>query len=165
MNSITIAGQLGKDAELRSIPSGEQVLSFSVADSQGRDKPTIWWSCALWGKRAASLQQYLVKGQAVTVTGTITERAYTDKNGLERKAQDIRVNDLALQGGKREGTVPAMPYADPVARELYRKRYTQRPYARERRRLHMQEVRAERSQSTPEPIQRLQRALSAWRTQ
>lgn len=106
MNNITIAGQLGKDAELRSIPSGEQVLSFSVADSQGRDKPTIWWSCALWGKRASSLQQYLVKGQAVTVTGTLTERAYTDKNGQERKAQDIRVNDIALQGGRREGTTP-----------------------------------------------------------
>ena len=45
MNSITIAGALGKDSELRSIPSGEQVLSFSVADSQGRDKPTIWWNC------------------------------------------------------------------------------------------------------------------------
>lgn len=102
MNSITIAGQLGKDAEQRFLPNGDAVTSFSVADSQGRDKPTIWWNCALFGKRAEALTQYLVKGQAVTVTGTVTEREWNDKEGNKRKSMDVRVNDLALQGGKRE---------------------------------------------------------------
>lgn len=102
MNSITIAGNLGKDSELRSIPSGEQVLIFSAADSQGRDKPTTWWNCQLWGKRAASLQQYLVKGQQVTVSGNVTEREWIDKEGQKRKSFEVRVNDVALQGGKQE---------------------------------------------------------------
>jgi len=102
MNSITIAGQLGKDAEQRFLPNGDAVTSFSVADSQGRDKPTIWWNCALFGKRAEALTQYLVKGQAVTVAGTVTEREWNDKEGNKRKSMDVRVNDLALQGGKRE---------------------------------------------------------------
>jgi single-strand DNA-binding protein len=101
MNNITVAGQLGKDSELKQIGQ-DQVLSFSVADSQGREKPTIWWNCQLWGKRATSLQQYLTKGQAVTVTGTISQRTYTDKNGQERISTDVRVNDVALQGGKRD---------------------------------------------------------------
>lgn len=108
MNNITIAGQLGKDAEVRYLPNGDPVASFSVADSQGRDKPTIWWGCQLFGKRAESLAPYLLKGQAVTVTGTVTEREYTDKtSGQKRKAMDVRVQDLALQGGKREGAAPA----------------------------------------------------------
>jgi single-strand DNA-binding protein len=107
MNSITVAGQLGKDAEVRYLPNGDAVTSFSVADSQGRDKPTIWWNCSLFGKRAESLAPYLVKGQAVTVSGSVTERAYTDKNGQERKAMDVRVNDVALQGGRREDAAPA----------------------------------------------------------
>lgn len=102
MNHITIAGQLGKDAETRYLPNGDPVASFSVADSQGKEKPTIWWSCQLFGKRAESLAPYLVKGQAVTVTGNVTEREYTDKNGNMRKSMDVRVSDLALQGGKRE---------------------------------------------------------------
>ena len=106
MNSITIAGQLGKDAEQRFLPNGDAVTSFSVADSQGRDKPTIWWNCALFGKRAEALSQYLVKGQAVTVVGSVTEREWNDKEGNKRKSMDVRVNDLALQGGKREGTSP-----------------------------------------------------------
>jgi len=101
MNNITIAGQLGKDSELKQIGQ-DQVLSFSVADSQGRDKPTIWWRCQLWGKRATSLQQYLTKGQSVTVSGSVTQRTYTDKDGQEKVSQDVRVNDVALQGGKKD---------------------------------------------------------------
>lgn len=102
MNSITIAGQLGKDAEQRFLPNGDAVASFSVADSQGKDKPTIWWNCSLFGKRAEALTQYLTKGQAVTVSGNVTQREYTDKDGNKRTAMDVRVNDIALQGGKRD---------------------------------------------------------------
>lgn len=102
MNSITVCGQLGKDAELKQLNSGDSILNFSVADSQGRDKPTIWWNCTLFGKRADSLGQYLTKGQSVTVVGTASEQVWTDKNGQERKSLSIRVNDVALQGGRKD---------------------------------------------------------------
>ncbi|MFA5899424.1 MAG: single-stranded DNA-binding protein [Hyphomicrobium sp.] len=102
MNNITVAGTLGRDAEVRAMPNGDPVASFSVADSQGKDKITIWWNCQLFGKRAESLAPYLVKGGSVTVSGNVTEREWTDKEGQKRKSMDIRVNDVALQGGKRE---------------------------------------------------------------
>ena len=102
MNNITVAGQLGRDAEVRYLPNGDAVANFSVADSQGKDKPTIWWNCQLFGKRAESLSQYLVKGQAVTVSGNVTQRTYADKQGVEKTSTEIRVGDVALQGGKRE---------------------------------------------------------------
>lgn len=108
MNNINIAGSLGKDAEIRYLANGDAVCAFSVADSQGKDKPTIWWNCSLFGKRAESLQPYLAKGQAVAVSGTITEREWTDKDGQKRKSMDVRVNDLALQGGRKEAA-PAKP--------------------------------------------------------
>ncbi len=107
MNSITIAGLLGKDAERRSLPDGTAIAQFSIADSQGRDKPAIWWNCSIFGKRADSLAQYLTKGQAVTVSGTLSEREWTDNNGVKRKSMDVRVNDVALQGGKPAGAAPA----------------------------------------------------------
>lgn len=106
MNIITIAGNLGKDAELRHLNNGDPVCSFSVADSQGRDKPTIWWACSLFGKRAEALSQYLVKGQQVTVAGTLTEREWKDKEGNPRKSMDVRVTEIALQGGRREDKAP-----------------------------------------------------------
>ena len=110
MNNITIAGQLGKDAEVRYLANGDAVSNFSVADSQGKDKLTIWWRCSLFGKRAESLAPYLTKGQAVTVSGTVTEREY-QKDGATLKAMEIRVNDVALQGGKRESpqAIPTAP--------------------------------------------------------
>ena len=102
MNNLMVAGQLGKDAEIRFLPNGDPVANFSIADSQGKDKDTIWWNCQLFGKRAESLAQYLTKGQAVTITGSVSQRKYTDKNGVERFSTDVRVNDVALQGAKRE---------------------------------------------------------------
>ncbi len=102
MNSLTLTGNLGKDSELRHLQDGTPVCSFSVADSMGKDKASIWWNCALFGKRGESLQQYLTKGQQVTVVGTVTEREFTDKEGQKRKSMDVRVQDVALQGGRRD---------------------------------------------------------------
>ena len=72
------------------------IAAFSVADSQGKDK-TVWWNCSLFGKRAESLGQYILKGTKVTVSGQVTEDVWTDKNGQERKSMKVRVNDIALQ--------------------------------------------------------------------
>ena len=102
MNVLTVTGNLGKDAERKAMQDGTAVLKFSVADSQGKDKPAIWWNCDMYGKRADSLAQYLVKGQQVTVTGTLSEREYEGK-----KYQTLRVNDVALQGGRPAGEQPA----------------------------------------------------------
>jgi single-strand DNA-binding protein len=102
MNSLTVAGSLGRDAELKYLPNGDAVLNFSVADSQGKDKPTIWWNCQLFGKRAESLAQYLTKGQAVAVSGSVSEREWTDKEGNAKKSMNVRVNEVALQGKREE---------------------------------------------------------------
>jgi single-strand DNA-binding protein len=102
MNNITIAGGLGRDAELKYLNNGDPICNFSVADSQGRDKGTIWWNCTLFGKRGEALAQYLTKGQSVTVVGTITEREWQDKEGAKRKSMDVRVSEIALQGGRRD---------------------------------------------------------------
>jgi single-strand DNA-binding protein len=101
MQNITIAGRIGRDAELRSTNSGDQVAGFTVAvDSRkGREKVTNWWRVSLWGKRAESLSPYLLKGASVTVTGEFSLEEYDGKPQL-----NIRANDIALQGGKAEQT-------------------------------------------------------------
>jgi single-strand DNA-binding protein len=103
MNTLIIAGTLTRDAEVKYLPNGDPIANFSVADNQGgRDKQAIFWNCGLYGKRAESLAQYLTKGQAVTVTGSVSEREWNDKEGNKRKTMDVRVNDVALQGGRRD---------------------------------------------------------------
>lgn len=101
MNVIAVSGNLAKEAQVRYLPNGDPVANFTVADNMGKDKGAIFWNCQLFGKRAESLSPYLVKGLPVTVTGNLTERAYTDKQGVERKSMDLRVADVALQGGRR----------------------------------------------------------------
>lgn len=104
MNNITIGGTLTRDAELKLLPNGDPILNFSVADNQsGRDKPAIFWSASLFGKRAESLAQYLLKSQQVTVSGTLSKREWTDNQGNKREAMDLRVNDVLLQGGRPQG--------------------------------------------------------------
>ena len=105
MNSITFDGRLAADAELRYTPSGEPVLSFRVASDIGfgERKTTNWFTCQVWGKRGETLKNYLTKGQQVTVYGQLTLREWQDKEGQKRLSPDVRVNELSLQGGKREG--------------------------------------------------------------
>jgi single-strand DNA-binding protein len=97
MNFFGTAGNLTGDAELRFTPGGDPVLSFSVADNQGRDK-VIFWRCSWFGSRAEKVAQYLKKGTPVTVTGRLEEKEWTDKNGSQRKDLQVNVNDVALQG-------------------------------------------------------------------
>jgi single-strand DNA-binding protein len=112
MNVIAVSGNLAKEAQVRYLPNGDPVANFTVADNMGKDKGAIFWNCQLFGKRAESLSQYLVKGLPVTVTGNLTERAYTDKNGVERKSMDLRVADVALQGGKRVDNAQASDHQE-----------------------------------------------------
>ena len=118
MNNITLAGSLGRDCELKYLQNGDAIANFSIADSMGKDKGTIWWNCALYGKRAESLSQYLTKGQAVTVSGQVTEDIWTDKNGQEKKSMKIRVNDIALQGGRRESSEPQFERRSPKPQQV-----------------------------------------------
>ena len=98
MKSITIAGNIGKAAELRQTQNGDAVASFNVAVNDKRDKDqTYWFTCTLWGKRAQALSQYLTKGQKVTVQGDLTTREYEGKTYLQ-----VNVADVVLQGGKSD---------------------------------------------------------------
>lgn len=104
MNSITFDGRVAADAELRYTPGGDPILGFRVASDigYGDKKTTNWFACTIWGKRGESLQQYIAKGQQVTVYGQLTLREWTDKDGSKRLSPDVRVSEISLQGGKRE---------------------------------------------------------------
>lgn len=88
MISITIAGNLGADAELRMTQGGQAVLNLRVAvkDSKGT---TEWFRCSLWGKRGEAVAQYLRKGTKVTIVGSL---AFTEYNG--QRQYEVSVNEI-----------------------------------------------------------------------
>lgn len=104
MNKITATGRLAADSELRFTPKGDAILNFRVASDVGfgEKKTTNWFSCQVWGKRGEALHPHLTKGQQVTVFGTLVLREWTTKDGAKQLSPDIRVDEIELQGGKRE---------------------------------------------------------------
>ena len=94
MQSITVTGGLGRDAELKQTQGGDSILSFSVGSSQGYGdkKSTNWFRCTVWGKRGTSIAQYLTKGTKVTVQGEFSIGEYDGKAQYE-----IRVNEVEWQ--------------------------------------------------------------------
>ena len=105
MKTICIAGKLGRDAETRDVGK-DTVTSFSVAvDERGKggEKSTVWFDCSIWGRRGTALEQYLTKGSAVTVSGEFSARKYQARDGSEKTAFGVRVDQITLQGGNRNG--------------------------------------------------------------
>ncbi|MGB6105679.1 MAG: single-stranded DNA-binding protein [Pusillimonas sp.] len=115
MNKITITGRLAADAELRYSPSGDAICGFRVASDigYGERKSTNWFSCQVWGKRGEALAPHLTKGQQVTVFGSLTLREWNDKEGSKRLSPDVRVDEIELQGGKRDDSQPAQQRQQP----------------------------------------------------
>jgi len=99
MNSISVCGRLGRDAELKTSNSGMQVLNFSVADDIGfgDKKKTQWVNCAVFGKRAEALAKYLKKGMAVTCIGEVELREFDKKDGTRGASLSMVCDKVAMQ--------------------------------------------------------------------
>jgi single-strand DNA-binding protein len=102
MQTLTIAGNCGKDAELRNTQGGDAVLSFSLAADNGKDRdgnkrPATWYDCSIWGKRATSLQNHISKGTKLVLMGRPTVRVHEGKAYL-----GISVDQLTFMGGGSE---------------------------------------------------------------
>ena len=109
VNKVILVGNLGRDPEIRYLPSGEPVANITIAtSSKYKNKTgemveeTEWHRVTFFGKLAEIVGQYLKKGRSVYVEGRIKTRKYTDKDGIEKYATDIIANEMQMLGG-REG--------------------------------------------------------------
>ena len=94
MNVISITGNLGRNPELRYIPSGKAVCSVSVANTTGwgDKKNTTWFKADCWGKHAEFVNEYGMKGRKVAVTGEMVCRKVDDQ--FYWKIENARVEFL-----------------------------------------------------------------------
>jgi len=107
MQNIILSGNVGKDAELRTVRDS-QVLSFNVGvkNGFGRDAGSVWYRCSLWGKAAEMFADSLKKGTKVFVTGDLTHDEYEGKPQF-----NVRVNSIDT-GPRVDGAAKAPAATD-----------------------------------------------------
>ena len=102
MNSINITGRLCSDPELRRTQTGTACCSFTLAVKRPKTKDTSdFHNFVVWQQGAEYLCQYGHKGDLVGVTGYLTTREWTDKEGNKRKTTEVTCDSIELLSSKR----------------------------------------------------------------
>lgn len=118
LNKAIIVGNLTRDPELATIPSGQKVCKFGVATNRvWKDKSGVkqesasYHNIVVWGRQAETSAQYLKKGQQVMVEGRVETRSWDDKTTGEKKYRTEIVADRVQFGSKNGGAGSGTPYA------------------------------------------------------
>ena len=109
VNKVIIVGNLGRDPEMRSFPSGDQIANVTIATTdKWKDKQsgemkeaTEWHRVVFNGRLAEIVGQYLRKGSQVYVEGSLRTRKWTDQSGVEKYTTEIRADQMQMLGSRQ----------------------------------------------------------------
>ena len=109
VNKVIIVGNLGRDPEIRTFPSGDQVANVTIATTdRWKDKQsgemkeaTEWHRVVFNGRLAEIVGQYLRKGSQVYVEGSLRTRKWTDQSGVEKYSTEIRADQMQMLGSRQ----------------------------------------------------------------
>ena len=106
MNTATIIGRAGQDAEIKYFESGKVKTTFSLAvnryDAKTKTEVPDWFNVEVWDKQAEFAGEYLKKGREVAVDGRISISKWTDQTGEERERFLIVANQIRLLGSRKD---------------------------------------------------------------
>ena len=111
LNTVSIGGNLCRDAELRATASGMAVLTFSVAVNESRknqqtgeyeDYPNHV-DCTMPGRRAESVSRYLTKGTYVALTGRLHQNRWQNKDGQNRSKLEVTADNIHFESRRLDG--------------------------------------------------------------
>ena len=108
VNKVILIGNLGKDPEVRYMPSGKAVASVTIATNETwkdrntgeKQERTEWHNVVFYSPLAEIVGQYLRKGSSVFVEGRLQTKKWQDKNGQDRYTTEIIANEMKMLGGR-----------------------------------------------------------------
>lgn len=110
VNKVILIGNLGRDPELRYMPSGDAIANLRIAttdtwkDKNGdKQEATEWHTVVFFGKQAEICGQYLKKGSQLYVEGSLRTRKWQDKEGNDRYSTEVRGDRMQMLGGRGGG--------------------------------------------------------------
>ena len=112
VNKVILLGNVGKDPEVKFLPSGSAVANFTLATSERfKDKAgewqdrTEWHNLTAYQRLAEIVRDYVKKGSKIYVEGRIQTRSWDDQaSGQKKYRTEIIVNDISLLSGRDEGS-------------------------------------------------------------
>lgn len=120
LNKVMLIGRLTRDPELRTIPSGQSVATFSLAtgrvwkDQQGaRQEKTEFHNIVVWRKLAEIAGQYLKKGRQIYLEGRLENRSWDDPSGVKKYRTEIVADNLIMLGSKSDNAAHAAASQSP----------------------------------------------------
>lgn len=125
INTITISGNVGKDAVVRVTPNGKHIAQFSLPAKSGfgDNEKTSWLNCKMFGAMAEKLSASILKGVKVTVTGEFVIEEWKRNDGSQAQTPTILVRDIDLpprssnQGALQQPRAAQRPQQPPTASE------------------------------------------------
>ena len=108
INRVVISGNLTRDPDLRSLPSGNNVCSLRIAVNTRRKEGTEWvdkpnyFSVTVWGAQGENCARFLSKGRPVAVDGRLEWREWQDKEGNNRQAVEIIAESVQFLGSRED---------------------------------------------------------------
>lgn len=106
-NKVQLIGHLGAKVEVKTLDSGKIVGHVNIATNESyknqkgeKVTETTWHRLVIWGKNAELIEKYTDKGSEIAIEGKISNRDYSDKDGVKRYISEIVVNDFLLLGEK-----------------------------------------------------------------
>lgn len=104
LNKLFLIGNITKEVELKTTPSGVSVCRFDLAVSrpysQDGEKVTDFFECSAWRGTAEAIAKYCKKGSKICIVGSVQTRIYEDNEGKKRKVYDISVQDVEFLSPK-----------------------------------------------------------------
>lgn len=123
LNRIILIGRLTRDPELRYVPSGQPVASFSLAvdrpfANQQGERETDFIDIVAWRRLAEQVSQHLSKGRLVAVEGRLQIRSYETQDGQKRKVAEVVADGVRFLDRKATGVPAATAQAGEFAEEI-----------------------------------------------
>jgi len=112
VNNLTIIGNLSRDPEMRSTPSGVAVCTFTVAVNR-RNNEADFFRITTWGQTAENCQRFLAKGRKVAVRGSVSLNTYTKKDGSVGASLEVNADEVEFLSPRDAADAPSQPATPP----------------------------------------------------
>lgn len=115
INQVVLFGRLGKDPELRSMPNGDPLCSFALANSTWKKEgekwveSTSWFDCTIFGKQAPAFCERAKKGHRIIITGSLKQRVWKNKD--DERQERVSINVFGIQYLEKKAKSDAVPEA------------------------------------------------------